>query len=166
VENINHKQRHHLADKVFKALGHDLAGKTIGVLGLAFKPNTDDMRGAPSTEIIPMLQELDATVKAYDPVAHETAAAVLKNVTYCQNPYEVAEGADCLVILTEWAEFNSLNLPYMKTLLKRPLIVDGRNLFDPAKMATLGYEYYSIGRPDVASAVQNGPAEPGKALSN
>lgn len=152
VENINHKQRHHLADKVFKALGHDLSGKTIGVLGLAFKPNTDDMRGAPSADVIPMFQELDATVKVYDPVAHETAAQVLNNVTYCQNPYEVAEGADCLVILTEWAEFNSLNLPYMKTLLKRPLIVDGRNLFDPTKMATLGYEYYSIGRPDVARA--------------
>jgi UDPglucose 6-dehydrogenase len=105
-----------------------------------------------------MLQELDATVKVYDPVAHETAAQVLENVTFCQNPYEVAEGADCLVILTEWAEFNSLNLPYMKTLLKRPLIIDGRNLFDPGKMATLGYEYYSIGRPDVTA--------PQTALSN
>ncbi|HEY9721457.1 MAG TPA: UDP-glucose/GDP-mannose dehydrogenase family protein [Oscillatoriaceae cyanobacterium] len=147
VENINHQQRHHLADKVFAALGHDLAGKTIGVLGLAFKPNTDDMRGAPSAEIIPMFQELDATVRVYDPVAHETAKAVLDNVHYCQNPYEVAEGADCLVVLTEWAEFNSLNWPYMKTLLKRPLVVDGRNLFDPHKMRTLGFEYYSIGRP-------------------
>lgn len=153
VENINAKQRHHLADKVFKALGHDLAGKTIGVLGLAFKPNTDDMRGAPSAEIIPMFRELDATVKVYDPVAHETAKEVLpSDITYCANPYEVAEGCDCLVILTEWAEFDSLNLPYLKTLLKRPLIIDGRNLFDPNKMASIGYEYYSIGRPDVAAA--------------
>ncbi|MDB5100759.1 MAG: nucleotide sugar dehydrogenase [Cyanobacteria bacterium RYN_339] len=147
VENINQRQRHHLADKVFNALGNDLAGKTIGVLGLAFKPNTDDMRGAPSTDIIPMFTELDAKVRAYDPVATETAREVMPNITYCQNAYEVAEGCDCLVILTEWAEFNSLNLPYMKTLLKRPLIVDGRNLFDPWKMAQLGYEYHSIGRP-------------------
>lgn len=152
VEQINHSQRHHLADKVFKAMGHDLKGKTIGVLGLAFKPNTDDMRGAPSAEIIPMLQELEATVKVYDPVAHETAKEVLRDVTYCANPYEVAEGADCVLLLTEWAEFHSLNLPYMKTLLKRPLIVDGRNFFEPRKMASLGYEYYSIGRPDEASA--------------
>jgi UDPglucose 6-dehydrogenase len=152
VEQINHSQRHHLADKVFKALGHDLAGKTIGVLGLAFKPNTDDMRGAPSAEIIPMLKELDATVRVYDPVAHETAKEVLPEVTYCANPYEVAEGADCLLILTEWNEFYSLNMPYMKTLLKRPLIVDGRNLFDPYKMKSLGFEYHSIGRPDVMVA--------------
>ena len=155
VENINHHQRHHLADKIFKALGHDLAGKTIGVLGLAFKPNTDDMRGAPSADIIPMLKELDAKVKVYDPVAHETARAVLpEGLQYCANPYEVAEGCDCLVILTEWAEFDSLNLPYLKTLLKRPLIVDGRNLFDPHKMAAQGYEYYSIGRPDVEAAAR------------
>ena len=152
VEQINHSQRHHLADKVFKALGHDLKGKTIGVLGLAFKPNTDDMRGAPSAEIIQMLQELEATVKVYDPVAHETAKEVLRDVTYCANPYEVAEGADCVLLLTEWAEFHSLNLPYMKTLLKRPLIVDGRNFFEPRKMTSLGYEYYSIGRPDEAIA--------------
>ena len=152
VEQINHSQRHHLADKVFKALGHDLKGKTIGVLGLAFKPNTDDMRGAPSAEIIPMLQELEATVKVYDPVAHETAKEVLKDVEYCANPYEVAEGAYCVLLLTEWAEFHSLNLPYMKTLLKRPLIVDGRNFFEPRKMTSLGYEYYSIGRPDEAIA--------------
>jgi UDPglucose 6-dehydrogenase len=147
VEAINVNQRHHLADKVFHALGNNLAGKTIGVLGLAFKPNTDDMRGAPSTEIIPMFTELDATVRAYDPVAHETAKEVLPNITYCANPYEVAEGCDCLVILTEWSEFLSLNLPYLKTLMKRPLIVDGRNLFDPWKMHSLGIEYHSIGRP-------------------
>jgi UDPglucose 6-dehydrogenase len=148
VEKINQGQRHHLADKVFRALGNDLAGKTIGVLGLAFKPNTDDMRGAPSADIIPMFTELDAKVRVYDPVAHETAKEVLPTgVTYCNNAYEVAEGCDCLVILTEWAEFNSLNLPYLKTLLKRPLIVDGRNLFDPWKMGQLGYEYHSIGRP-------------------
>ncbi|MFP5502250.1 MAG: UDP binding domain-containing protein, partial [Candidatus Sericytochromatia bacterium] len=132
--------------------GHDLKGKTIGVLGLAFKPNTDDMRGAPSAEIIPMLQELEATVKVYDPVAHETAKEVLRDVEYCANPYEVAEGADCVLLLTEWSEFHSLNLPYMKTLLKRPLIVDGRNFFEPRKMTSLGYEYYSIGRPDEAIA--------------
>jgi UDPglucose 6-dehydrogenase len=152
VERINQSQRHFVADKVFKALGHDLKGKTIGVLGLAFKPNTDDMRGAPSLDIIPMLQELEAHVKAYDPVATETARQVLKDVTFCENPYDVAEGADCLLILTEWKEFYALNLPYIKTLLKRPLIVDGRNLFDPNNLAALGYEYHSIGRPHTPAA--------------
>jgi UDPglucose 6-dehydrogenase len=102
-----------------------------------------------------MFRELDAHVKVYDPVAHETAKEVLpSDITYCANPYEVAEGCDCLVILTEWAEFDSLNLPYLKTLLKRPLIIDGRNLFDPNKMASIGYEYYSIGRPASVGAEQ------------
>lgn len=147
VENINHKQRHHVADKVFRALGHDLSGKTIGVLGLAFKPNTDDMRGAPSTEIIPMLQELGATVKAYDPVAQVTAQEVLRDVTYVKDAYQCAEDADCLLLLTEWAEFSALNLPHVKTLMRRPLIVDGRNVFEPLKMRNLGFEYQSVGRP-------------------
>ena len=149
VENINHSQRHHLADKVFRAMGDDLAGKTIGILGLAFKPNTDDMRGAPSADIIPLFTEVGARVKVYDPVAHETAREVLQGVEYAENPYVVAEGADCVVLLTEWAEFSSLNLPYLKTLMKRPLIVDGRNVFEPGKMHSLGFEYYSIGRPDL-----------------
>ena len=152
VENINHRQRHHLADKVFKAMGDDLSGKTIGILGLAFKPNTDDMRGAPSADIIPLFTEVGARVKVYDPVAHETAREVLSGVEYMENTYVVAEGADCVVLLTEWAEFNSLNLPYMKTLMKRPLIVDGRNVFEPGKMRSLGFEYYSIGRPDLTSS--------------
>ena len=161
VEAINVSQRHHLADKVFKALGHDLSGRAIGVLGLAFKPNTDDMRGAPSVDIIPLLQGAGAQVRVYDPVAHDNARMLLSDVVFCENPYTMAEGVDCLVILTEWSEFTSLNLPYLKTLMKQPVIVDGRNLFDPWKMGQLGITYHSIGRPELAtSTVEALPGSP------
>lgn len=146
VEGINQAQRVHVADKVVRALGGVLQDKTIGVLGLAFKPNTDDMRGAPSTEIIPQLQGLGARVRAYDPVARETAQEVLRDVEFASNPYEVAEGADCLLILTEWNEFYGLNWPYLKTLMRQAVVVDGRNMFDPTKMAQLGFVYDSVGR--------------------
>lgn len=146
VEGINQAQRLHVADKVVRAVGGDLQDKTVGVLGLAFKPNTDDMRGAPSTEIIPRLQALGARVRAYDPVARETAQAVLRDVEFVSNAYEVAEGADCLLILTEWTEFFGLNWPYVKTLMRQAVVVDGRNLFDPNKMAQLGFVYDSVGR--------------------
>ena len=147
VEAINADQRRHVADKIVAALGGDVAGKTVGVLGLAFKPNTDDMRGAPSADIIPYLQERGATIRAYDPVAHETARQVLPGITFSENPYLVAEGADCLVVLTEWSEFHGLNLPYLKTLMRQPIIVDGRNVFEPTKMESLGFLYDSVGRP-------------------
>lgn len=149
VEAINLDQRRHVAEKILAALGGELGGKTVGVLGLAFKPNTDDMRGAPSTDIIPFLVERGAHVRAYDPVARDTAQQVLAGVTYGENPYEVAEGADCLVLLTEWSEFQGLNLPYLKTLMRQPIIVDGRNVFDPAKMLSLGFVYDSVGRPSL-----------------
>jgi UDPglucose 6-dehydrogenase len=147
VERINADQRRHVAEKIEAALGGDLPGKVVGVLGLAFKPNTDDMRGAPSTEIIPWLQARGAEVRAYDPVAHETAREVLAGVTFVEHPYAVAEGADCVVLLTEWSEFQGLNLPYLKTLMRRPIFVDGRNMFEPGKMASLGFVYDSVGRP-------------------
>lgn len=146
VEGINQAQRLHVADKVVRALNGQLRGKHVGVLGLAFKPNTDDMRGAPSTEIIPYLQSLGATVRAYDPVARETAQEVLAGVEFAANPYDVAEGADCLLILTEWQEFHGLNLPYLKTLMRQAIVVDGRNMFEPGKMAQLGFVYDSVGR--------------------
>jgi UDPglucose 6-dehydrogenase len=146
VEAINQSQRSHVADKVVRALGGEVQGKKVGVLGLAFKPNTDDMRGAPSAEIIPQLQAMGASIRAYDPVARETAEAVLQDVEFVANPYEVAEGIDCLLILTEWNEFFGLNWPYLKTLMRQPAVVDGRNMFDPGKMAQLGFAYDSVGR--------------------
>jgi len=158
VEAINQSQRSHVADKVVRALGGQVQGKKVGVLGLAFKPNTDDMRGAPSAEIIPHLQALGASIRAYDPVARETAEAVLPDVAFVSNPYEVAEGVDCLLILTEWNEFYGLNWPYLKTLMRQPAVVDGRNMFDPGKMAQLGFAYDSVGRAAAAVNQQVGLA--------
>jgi UDPglucose 6-dehydrogenase len=123
-----------------------LKDKTVGVLGLAFKPNTDDIRSAPAIDFIRMIQAEGARVRAYDPQAMEKSASVLKNVTLCKNPYEVAQGCDALVVTTEWDEFRNLDLARLKTELAHPTIIDGRNVFDPTKMKALGFTYKSIGR--------------------
>ena len=145
VIRINSAQRKLLIKKVEEALWI-LKGKTVAVLGLAFKPNTDDMRFAPSIEMIGMLQEQGAKIRAYDPEAMSKARNVLKNVSFGKNPYETAKGADCLMILTEWDEFKNLDLSKIKKLLSHPIVIDGRNIFDPVKMEKLGFTYKSIGR--------------------
>ncbi len=145
VEKINHQQRKLLVGKVRDAVWN-IKDKTIGILGLAFKPNTDDMRKAPSIEIIQMLQREEAKIKAYDPVAIPVARGILKEVTYCKDSYDTANGCDALVILTEWEEFKKLDLKKIKKLMKAPIIVDGRNIFEPEKMKSLGFIYKSIGR--------------------
>ena len=124
-----------------------LKGKTIGILGLSFKPDTDDMRDAKSIEIINMLIKEGAVVKAYDPVAMENAKRILPNVQYRPSAYEVAEGADALVVITEWREFKLLNMERIKNLMHSPLIFDGRNIYDAERTRKMGFEYYSIGRP-------------------
>jgi len=124
----------------------NLQNKTIGVLGLAFKPNTDDMRFAPSIDIIGMLQQEGARVRVYDPVAMDRARAVLRDVTFCDNPYDVAQDADCLAVLTEWDEFRSLDLERIKSMMRIPTLADGRNIFDPATVTGLGFLYKGIGR--------------------
>ncbi len=146
VEKINHQQRELLVNKVRDAVWN-IKDKTIGILGLAFKPNTDDMRNAPSIEIIQMLQGEEAKIKAYDPVAIPVARGILKEVTYCKDSYDTANGCDALVVLTEWEEFKRLDLKKIKRLMKAPIIVDGRNIFEPEKMKRLGFIYKSIGRP-------------------
>ena len=146
VEKINHQQRELLVNKVRDAVWN-IKDKTIGILGLAFKPNTDDMRNAPSIEIIQMLQGEEAKIKAYDPVAIPVARGILKEVTYCKDSYDTANGCDALVVLTEWEEFKKLDLKKIKRLMKAPIIVDGRNIFEPEKMKRLGFIYKSIGRP-------------------
>jgi len=145
VEKINHEQREFLVNKVRDAIWN-IKGKTIGILGLAFKANTDDMRNAPSIEIIQMLQREEAKIKVYDPVAIPVAKGILKEVTYCKDPYETANGCDALVILTEWEEFKKIDLKKIKRLMKAPIIIDGRNIFEPEKMKRLGFIYKSIGR--------------------
>jgi len=124
----------------------DMAGKTFGVLGLAFKPDTDDMREAKSVEIIKLLDEKGAKVKAYDPVAMANAKKILPGVAMCDNAYEAAKGADGLLIVTEWREFRQLNMERIKSLLKTPVIFDGRNIYDPDRIRAIGFEYYCVGK--------------------
>jgi UDPglucose 6-dehydrogenase len=122
-----------------------LHNKTIGVLGLAFKPSTDDMREAPSIEIIRRLQTEGARIKAYDPQAIENARRILPDIEYGRDAYAVAEGSDALVIVTEWDEFRQLDLARIKRLLKSPVIIDGRNIYDPAVIRSLGFIYTGVG---------------------
>jgi UDPglucose 6-dehydrogenase len=121
-------------------------GKTIGVLGLAFKPNTDDMRDAKSIEIIGELLADGATIKAYDPIAMENCRMIFPQITYCDNPYQVAEEASALLLITEWNEFRFLNMEKVRDSMGRPVLFDGRNMYDPLRMKRLGFEYFSIGR--------------------
>ncbi|MBI2953797.1 MAG: UDP-glucose/GDP-mannose dehydrogenase family protein [Chloroflexi bacterium] len=145
VMEINKDQRRHLVQKVREALG-TLQDRKIGVLGLSFKPNTDDMREAPSIEVVHLLQHEGAVVKAYDPVAQAVANHYLTGVEYCQNPYELARGADALVVVTEWNEFKRLDMSRIKSIMRQPVVVDGRNIYDPAVMRQQGFVYLSMGR--------------------
>ena len=144
TEEINRGQRELFLRKIKDSLW-TFNNKTIGVLGLAFKPDTDDVREAPSLEIIARLQEEGAKIKAFDPEAMESARMVLRDVECCADPYEVAEGSDCLIILTEWKEFKNLDLKRIKSLLKNPLIIDGRNIYDPQELNEMGFTYIGVG---------------------
>ena len=144
VEKINEIAKDRFIEKIEDVLWN-INGKQIGVLGLAFKPDTDDMRYAPSIDIINNLIREGAKVVAYDPVAMDNAKRVLLDIEYRDNPYDVADGADCLVFLTEWDEFRKLNLKKIKSLLKTPIIFDGRNIFDREKMEELGFIYRGVG---------------------
>jgi UDPglucose 6-dehydrogenase len=134
-----------MARKVVKALDGDVKGKTVGVLGLTFKPNTDDMRDAPSLAIIPSLQDKGAKVQAFDPEGHE-ARQLLRDVDFKDDPYAVAEGADALVIITEWDQFRALDLDRIKLLMKRPVLIDLRNIYKPDDIRNRGFTYSSVGR--------------------
>ena len=149
VVEINRERASHLVDMMRKAMG-DLEDKTIAVLGLAFKPNTDDMREAKSLEVVRLLHAAGAQVRAYDPVAMDNARALLpEDVVFCASAYEAAAGADGVALLTEWNEFKYLNLDRLRGLLRHRLIFDARNLYEPERMRRLGFEYYSIGRKPV-----------------
>lgn len=148
VVDVNAERKKRMADKVTAAMGGDVNGKTIAILGLAFKPNTDDMRDAPSLDIIPALQAAGATVRAYDPESVEEASKLLENVTYCDGPYHAIENADAMVIVTEWDQFRALDMDRVKSSLTSPVVVDLRNIYSPEDMAKRGFTYQSIGRPD------------------
>lgn len=147
VVKVNDARKLKMADKVINACGGSVKGKTISILGLAFKPNTDDMRESPSIPIIEKLQEKGAKIRAYDPEAMEEAKHILPGITYCDDPYSCAEKADVLVIVTEWDQFRALDFNRLKSTLNAPVLVDLRNIYSPSRMAGLGFTYSSIGRP-------------------
>jgi len=143
----NNDRKRAMGHKVIKAMGGNVTGKTVGVLGLTFKPNTDDMRDAPSVDVIEVLQAAGVTVKVYDPEGREQAEKMISNVEFCGGPYEVADGADALVIVTEWDEFRALDLTRIAGLLTSPLLVDLRNIYRPAEAAKAGLQLVSVGKP-------------------
>ncbi len=143
--DVNEARKKAMAGRVAAAVGQDLEGKTIGVLGLTFKPNTDDMRDAPSLQIIPALQAMGARIQAYDPEGHE-ARQLLRDVDFKPGPYEAVEDADAVVLITEWDQFRALDLDRVKLLMRRPLVIDLRNVYRPDEMRSRGFTYSSIGR--------------------
>nr|WP_293613279.1 UDP-glucose/GDP-mannose dehydrogenase family protein [Ponticaulis sp.] len=146
VVEVNAARKKAMATKIIDAMGGDVSGKTIGMLGLAFKPNTDDMRDAPSLDIIPALQAAGAKVRAYDPESMKEASHMLEDVVFCDGPYHAIEGADAMVIVTEWDQFRALDLDRAKTMLNENIVVDLRNIYAPADMAKRGFKYVSVGR--------------------
>ncbi|MCX5749211.1 MAG: UDP-glucose/GDP-mannose dehydrogenase family protein [Candidatus Saganbacteria bacterium] len=145
TNEFNRSQREAFVSKVEKKL-KGLKNKTIGVLGLSFKPQTDDLRDAPSLDIIAGLRGKGAKVKVYDPIAMNAAKNILREVTFCKNAYQAAEGSHALLIITEWDEFKELDLSRIKTSMKMPVLIDGRNIYDPRRMREMGFQYTGTGR--------------------
>ena len=152
VLGVNDIRKRAMARKVSNAAGGSLRGKTVAVLGLTFKPNTDDMREAPAIALITALQDMGARVRAYDPAGMEQAKAVLQDVTYFEDLYACAEQADALVLVTEWEQFRALDLERLKSTMASPVVVDLRNIYRPDEMAELGFIYDSVGRATPAPA--------------
>jgi UDPglucose 6-dehydrogenase len=146
---VNENRKRAMARKVSQALGGSLRGKTIAVLGLTFKPDTDDMRDAPSIPLVTGLLDMGAKVKAFDPVGMEQAKAELPSIVYSEDAYSCAQGADALVVVTEWVQFRGLDLDRLKSVMAQPVVVDLRNIFSPEDMRAAGFTYESIGRPSV-----------------
>jgi UDPglucose 6-dehydrogenase len=153
VEHVvasNDRRKKAMAARIVEACGGTIKGKTIAVLGVTFKPNTDDMRDSPSLNIIPALQAAGAEIRAFDPEGMKEAKELLAGVTWCQDAYEAMEGADALTVLTEWNEFRALDTGRMKKNLNAPVVIDLRNIYNPAEMKDAGFTYSCIGRPDSA----------------
>ena len=146
VAAVNDARKRAMARKVSSALGGDMRGKTIAVLGLTFKPNTDDMRDAPSIPLVTALQDMGATVRAYDPVGMEQAKSFINNVTFCNDAYDCAQGASALVIVTEWEQFRALDFGRLKSAMANPLLVDLRNIYRADEVTRHGFAYESVGR--------------------
>ena len=145
VMEVNRQQRKIIVNKIKNIMG-TLEGRQIGILGIAFKPNTDDIRDAVSVDVINALLEKGCRIKAFDPVAMPNAKKVVRGVDFVKDSYAAAENVECLVVLTEWNEFRELDMAKIKSLMKKPAVVDGRNIYDPEKLRKLGFEYSGIGR--------------------
>jgi UDPglucose 6-dehydrogenase len=144
---VNDERKRDMARRVIEQCDGSVEGKTIAILGLTFKPNTDDIREAPSLEIVPTLQEAGAKIRAYDPVGMDNARQVMTDVSWCESAYEATQGADAVVIITEWNEFRALDLERMKGLMAARVMVDLRNIYNPDEMAAAGFKYCGVGRP-------------------
>ncbi|HLI20743.1 MAG TPA: UDP-glucose/GDP-mannose dehydrogenase family protein [Stellaceae bacterium] len=149
VIEVNDNRKEAMAQRVIHACGGNVAGKTLAILGVTFKPNTDDMRDSPALDIIPALQKAGATIRAFDPEGMKEAAKLLDKVNFCTNAYEAMEGADALVIVTEWNEFRALDLTRVMNLLRTPTVIDLRNIYKPEDMSAAGFYYVSVGRAPV-----------------
>ncbi|MBK8906508.1 MAG: UDP-glucose/GDP-mannose dehydrogenase family protein [Rhodospirillales bacterium] len=149
VIDINDRRKALMAERIVAACGGSVSGKTIAVLGLTFKPNTDDMRDSPSLDIIPALQKAGAAIQAFDPEGMAEARKLLDDVQWCDSAYDAMTDADAVAIITEWNEFRLLDLGRVKSLLRSPVMIDLRNVYDPGEMASAGFDYTSIGRPRV-----------------
>ncbi|MEK9752469.1 MAG: UDP-glucose/GDP-mannose dehydrogenase family protein [Rhodospirillaceae bacterium] len=155
VVDVNARRKGRMADKIIKACGGDVKGKTVAILGVTFKPNTDDMRDSASLDIVAGLQKAGATVRAFDPEGMEEAKKLMTGVVWCKDAYETLDGADAVALVTEWNQFRALDLKRVKGLLKAPVMIDLRNIYKPDEMAQAGFHYSSIGRATVQ------PATPG-----
>lgn len=151
VVDINDKRKQAMAERVVEACGGSVVGKSIAVLGLTFKPNTDDMRESPSLDIVPALQAAGAKIRAYDPEGMDEAKKLLAGIDWCSGAYEAMKGADAMVVITEWNQFRGLDVDRMKELLAAPVVVDLRNIYDPSEMIEAGFTYRSVGRPTPAA---------------
>jgi len=145
VIEVNERQRERMVEKVIEVMG-DVRGRTIAVLGLSFKPNTDDIREAPAVYIVQRLLEMGASVRAFDPAAMKEAKKVLKGIVYCKDAYQAIEGSEGVLLITEWNQFRNLDLQQVKMLLKTPIFIDMRNVYDPERMRRMGFTYVAVGR--------------------
>ena len=149
VVEVNANRQQQMAQKVIAACGGSVSGLKIGILGIAFKPNTDDVRDAPSLVILPILQEMGAKIHAHDPIAKEQGQKILKNIEWAEDPYDVAKDADALVIITEWNEYRALDLKRIADTMKQKRLIDLRNIYKVNEVEPLGFHYVSIGRPEL-----------------
>jgi UDPglucose 6-dehydrogenase len=158
VLEINNSRKRSMADRITAACDGSVTGKTIAVLGLTFKPNTDDMRESPSLSILPLLIEAGATIRAFDPEGMGEAKKLLPELDYCGDAYQALEGADALVLLTEWNEFRALDLARVRRLLRAPVVIDLRNIYQPDEMTAAGFVYHSIGRAAATPSAETSPS--------